>query len=83
MATADLEPWQASKLTVTGDGALQEVLGDLKYQRPLVDYFQSRLGDFQGDWNGLLFYYLLDVDRPLFGGLVGSCMSSLQERLAG
>ena len=80
--TADLEAWPASDLTITDDEGLHEVLGDVKYQRALVLYFQRHLDDFQGDWKGLMLHYLLEIDRPLFGGLVGGCMPSLYETLS-
>lgn len=68
-----LEPWTPSPCEVTEDD-WPEYLGDARFQRAFVDFFEDQLVmGFAYDWKKLLEHYMfLDKNRLLYG-LFGGC----------
>ncbi|KAM0329847.1 hypothetical protein ACHAQA_004012 [Verticillium albo-atrum] len=67
----ELEPWQDSPAEVIEED-WQEFLGDKRYQRAYVDFFEDALAlQFKYDWKTVMEHYLLRGDQPLVHGLIG------------
>ncbi|KAG7114750.1 hypothetical protein HYQ45_016500 [Verticillium longisporum] len=61
----ELEPWQDSPAEVIEED-WQDFLGDKRYQRAYVDFFEDGLAlQFNYDWKTLMAHYLLKGDQPL------------------
>ena len=59
-----LEPWPASPAEIT-DSDWREYLGDKKYQRAYVDFFEDELAlKFGYDWSKVVEEYLFSGDKP-------------------
>lgn len=72
----ELEPWKPSPAEVVEDD-WQYFLGDRRYQRAYVDFFEDKLAmKFNYKWREELEHYLFMGDEPLFHGLVGGRMST-------
>ncbi|MCJ1386584.1 hypothetical protein MMC17_009710 [Xylographa soralifera] len=68
----DNEPWPSTlSVTINSADALKPYLGYTSYQKPFIDFFDSELLRFNGDWKSLLLTYLLQGPTPLLSGLVG------------
>lgn len=66
-----LIPYKLIDDSIQTEEDLFQHLGDQKYQRAFVEFFDRRLLDFHGDWRGLVRYYLYDNSKPMLEGLVG------------
>ncbi|KAM0276125.1 hypothetical protein ACHAQH_007051 [Verticillium albo-atrum] len=67
----ELEPWKDSPAEVIEED-WQEFLGDKRYQRAYVDFFEDGLAlQFNYDWKTVMEHYLLKGDQPLVHGLIG------------
>jgi len=66
-----LEPWKPSPAEVT-DNDWRDFLGDKRYQRAYVDFFEDKLAmDFAYDWKKVVHHFMFTGKHPLFHGLVG------------
>ena len=67
----ELEPWEPSPAEITRDD-WQDFLGDKRYQRAYVDFFEDRLAMDHGyDWSKVIHRYMFEGEKPLVNGLVG------------
>lgn len=67
----ELEPWKPSPAEVVDDD-WEDFLGDRRYQRAYVDFFEERLAmRFSYDWKQELNHFLFLGDEPLVHGLIG------------
>ncbi|TDZ53106.1 Questin oxidase [Colletotrichum trifolii] len=67
----ELEPWSASPAEVTEDD-WRDFLGDKRYQRAYVDFFEDALALHCGyDWKKVVKQYMLEGREPLINGLIG------------
>ncbi|PNY25665.1 Cell cycle checkpoint protein RAD17 [Tolypocladium capitatum] len=67
----ELEPWTPSPAELM-DLDWMDFLGDKRYQRAYVDYFEDKLAmEFAYDWKRELQHFLFSGDEPLFHGLIG------------
>ncbi|KAH7329080.1 hypothetical protein B0I35DRAFT_473717 [Stachybotrys elegans] len=67
----ELEEWKPSPSEVV-DEDWREFLGDKRYQRAFVDFFEDKLYfNFSWDWKKEMSAYLFSGDEPLFHGLIG------------
>ncbi|KAK5990788.1 hypothetical protein PT974_09061 [Cladobotryum mycophilum] len=67
----DLEAWVPSPAEVI-DEDWRDFLGDRRYQRAFVDFFEDKLAiKYTYDWKHELHHYLFGGKRPLFHGLIG------------
>lgn len=75
-----LEPWKPSPSEVI-DEDWRDFLGDKRYQRAFVDYFEDKLAmRFSYDWKAEVSEFLFSGEEPLFHGLIGGCKFFLHER---
>jgi hypothetical protein len=66
-----LEPWTDSPHEVTEDD-WQDFLGDKRYQRAYVDFFEDALAmNHAYNWKEVIEKYMLKGDEPLINGLIG------------
>ena len=66
-----LEPWHPSPAEVT-DIDWEDFLGDKRYQRAYLDYFEDKLVmEFAYDWKAEIKDFLFSGEEPLFHGLIG------------
>ena len=71
----ELEAWQDSPAEITVED-WREFLGDKKYQRAYVDFYEDELAlKFDYDWTRVFEEYLFTGKQPLVNGLIGGCMS--------
>jgi hypothetical protein len=71
-----LEPWPASPAEIT-DADWREYLGDKKYQRAYVDFFEDELAlKFEYNWSKVVEEYLFNGDQPLINGLIAGRTSA-------
>lgn len=69
-----LEPWTESPSEIVQDD-WRDYLGDKRYQRAYVDFFEDALAmKYRYDWKKLVDEYLLKGEEPLFNGLIGGRM---------
>lgn len=69
--TKVLEPWHPSPAEVT-DLDWEDFLGDKRYQRAYVDYFEDKLVmEYHYDWKEEIRHFLFSGEEPLFHGLIG------------
>ena len=67
----ELEEWQDSPAEIS-DADWREFLGDGKYQRAFVDFFEDELAlKFGYDWKRVAEEYLFSGKEPLVNGLIG------------
>ncbi|KPM43830.1 hypothetical protein AK830_g2712 [Neonectria ditissima] len=67
----ELEPWVPSPAEVVEDD-WQEFLGDKRYQRAYVDFFEDKLAmRFSYDWKQVVNHYLFVDKEQLVNGLIG------------
>lgn len=65
-----LEPWPESP-TEIADSDWRDFLGDKRYQRAFVDFFEDELAlKFGYDWSKVIDEYLFSGKQPLVNGLV-------------
>lgn len=66
-----LEPWKSSPAEVI-DADWRDFLGDKRYQRAFVDYFEDKLAmNFAYDWKTEVSHFIFSGEHPLFHGLIG------------
>lgn len=69
--TPQLDPWKPSPAEVM-DQDWRDFLGDKRYQRAYLDYFEDKLAmEFTYDWKEELNHFLFSGSEPLFHGLIG------------
>jgi len=69
----ELEPWEDSPAEITVSD-WREFLGDKKYQRAYVDFYEDELAlKFDYDWKKVIEEYLLTGAQPMINGLIGGC----------
>ncbi|KAF7546635.1 hypothetical protein G7Z17_g8298 [Cylindrodendrum hubeiense] len=67
----ELEPWEPSPAEVVDDD-WEDFLGDRRYQRAYVDFFEERMAmRFSYDWKQVVNHFLFLGDEPLVHGLIG------------
>jgi len=67
----ELEEWKDSPAEVT-DKDWREFLGDKRYQRAFVDFFEDELAlKYDYDWKEVVNEYLYSGKEPLINGLIG------------
>jgi hypothetical protein len=67
----ELEEWKNSPAEIS-DGDWRDSLGDKRYQRAFVDFFEDELAlKFGYDWKRVADEYLFTGKEPLINGLVG------------
>lgn len=72
----ELEPWRPSPAEII-DNDWTDFLGDKRYQRAFLDYFEDKLVmDFAYDWKKVIAHFLFTGPEPLFHGLIGGRKSS-------
>lgn len=70
----ELEDWKDSPAEIN-DKDWRNFLGDKKYQRAYVDFFEDELAlKFNYDWKMLLEEYLFEGKEPLIHGIIGGGM---------
>lgn len=70
----ELEEWKDSPAEVT-DKDWREFLGDKRYQRAFVDFFEDELAlKYDYDWKEVANEYLYSGKEPLINGLIGGRM---------
>jgi hypothetical protein len=71
-----LEPWKDSPGEVS-EHDWRDYLGDKRYQRAFVDFFEDRLSSraFTYDWKKMVERFMFQGDEPLVNGLIGGRMS--------
>jgi hypothetical protein len=73
---AQLEPWTESPAEIT-DNDWRDFLGDKKYQRAYVDFFEDELAlKFGYDWSKVVEEYLFSGNHPLVNGLIAGRTSA-------
>jgi hypothetical protein len=71
----ELEPWEPSPAEVV-DEDWRDFLGDKRYQRAYVDFFEDKLAmRFAYDWKKEVQHFLFSGKQPLYHGLIGGRMS--------
>lgn len=66
----ELDPWQDSPAEIT-ESDWRDFLGDKRYQRAYVDFFEDELALKYGyDWKRLLEEYLCTGKEPLINGVI-------------
>lgn len=77
-----LEPWMPSPAEIV-DLDWTEFLGDKRYQRAYVDFFEDKLAmTFAYDWKQEAEHFLFDGEKPLIHGLIGGRMDLDTRELA-
>jgi hypothetical protein len=72
----DLVPWEPSPSEVI-DEDWRDFLGDKRYQRAFVDYFEDKLAmEFAYDWKKEVQHFLFSGKQPLFHALLDGRMDS-------
>jgi hypothetical protein len=72
----DLEPWVPSPQEII-DEDWRDFLGDKRYQRAYVDYFEDKLAmTYAYDWKQEVQHFLFSGEEPLFHGLIGGRKTS-------
>lgn len=67
----ELEEWKDSPAEVT-DSDWRNYLGDKRYQRAYVDFYEDELAlKFGYSWKSVAEEYLFEGNQPLFNGLIG------------
>ncbi|PTB67036.1 hypothetical protein BBK36DRAFT_1135244 [Trichoderma citrinoviride] len=67
----DLVPWEPSPSELI-DEDWRDFLGDKRYQRAFLDYFEDKLAmEFAYDWKQEMQHFLFSGEEPLFHGLIG------------
>jgi hypothetical protein len=70
-----LESWQPSPAEITLDD-WRDFLGDKRYQRAYVDFFEDALAmKFGYDWKQVVAHFMFEGKEPLVHGLIGGRMS--------
>ncbi|KAI9719185.1 MAG: hypothetical protein M1828_006278 [Chrysothrix sp. TS-e1954] len=64
-----LEPWHDSPSEISYD-VWRDFLGNRRYQRAYVDFFEDQLVAFGYDWRKLLDHFLFEGDSPLINSLI-------------
>ncbi|KAI9769626.1 MAG: hypothetical protein M1840_003863 [Geoglossum simile] len=67
--TGELDSWEDSPSEVSQHD-WRDFLGDRKYQRAFIDFFEDELVRFDYDWKKVLAEYLLNGPEPLIYGLI-------------
>ena len=70
----ELEPWTDSPGEISKHD-WRDFLGDRKYQRAFIDFFEDELVTFDYDWKKLTEHYLLDGEQPLINGILAGRQS--------
>lgn len=71
-----LEPWHESPAEIT-DSDWRDYLGEKKYQRAFVDFFEDELAlKFGYDWSKVIEEYLFSGNQPLINGLIAGRTSA-------
>ncbi|KAB5530299.1 cell cycle checkpoint protein RAD17 [Coniochaeta sp. 2T2.1] len=67
-----LDPWEDSPAEVT-EHDWRDFLGDKRYQRAYVDFFEDRVSEYAGgyDWKKVVERFMFQGDEPLVNGLIG------------
>jgi hypothetical protein len=79
---AQLEPWKESPQEIVQDD-WRDFLGDRRYQRAYVDFFEDALAlRYSYDWKKLMGEYMYQGKEPLVNGLIGGRMLPLALKLA-
>lgn len=72
----ELEPWHESPAEIS-DADWQDFLGDKRYQRAYVDFFEDELAlKFGYDWSKVVDEYLFSGKQPLVNGLIAGRTSA-------
>lgn len=67
----ELEPWRDSPSEIIEDD-WRDFLGDKRYQRAYVDFFEDMLAaKFSYDWKQTVDYFMFQGEQPLVNGLIG------------
>jgi hypothetical protein len=70
----ELEPWKPSPSEVAQDD-WREFLGDERYQRAYVDFFEDALAmKYAYNWKRVIEEYMFKGEEPLINGLIGGRM---------
>ena len=73
----ELEPWKPSPAELM-DEDWRDFLGDKRYQRAFIDYFEDKLAlEFSYDWKLATAHFMFTGEQPLFHGLIGGRMHTL------
>ncbi|KAG6031416.1 hypothetical protein E4U41_007578 [Claviceps citrina] len=65
-----LEAWTPSPAELM-DNDWMDFLGDVRYQRAYIDYFEDKLAmDYAYDWKMVVEHYLFSSEKPLVHGLI-------------
>ncbi|KAI9778509.1 MAG: hypothetical protein M1839_008039 [Geoglossum umbratile] len=67
--TSELDSWEDSPGEVSKHD-WRDYLGDRRYQRAFIDFFEDELVRFGYDWKAVLAEYLLNGHEPLINGLI-------------
>jgi hypothetical protein len=68
---ASLEPWKESPAEIV-QADWRDFLGDKRYQRAYVDFFEDKLAlKFGYDWKKVVEEYVFSGEEPLVNGLIG------------
>lgn len=71
----ELEPWKSSPAEVT-DLDWQDFLGDRRYQRAYLDYFEDKLVmNYSYAWKKEVEHFLFHAETPLLHGLISGRMT--------
>ena len=66
-----LEPWEPSPQEII-DEDWRDFLGDKRYQRAYVDYYEDKLAiEYSYHWKEVVSHFLFTGKQPLFHGLIG------------
>ncbi|KAF3938453.1 hypothetical protein ABW19_dt0203352 [Dactylella cylindrospora] len=65
----ELEPWTDSPGEIAPHD-WRNHLGDRRYQRAYLDFFEDEMVNRSYDWKGTVMHFLLEGDKPLLHGLV-------------
>jgi hypothetical protein len=72
----ELEPWSDSPAEIS-DADWRDFLGDKRYQRAFVDFFEDELAlKFGYDWKRVVEEYLFSGKQPLINGLIAGRTSA-------
>jgi hypothetical protein len=75
-----LEPWPDSPAEIIDDD-WRDFLGDRRYQRAYVDFFEDKIASWgiaYNDWRKLVDTFIFGGDRPVAHGLIGGRKCSVR-----
>ncbi len=79
----ELEPWTDSPAEI-GENDWRHYLGDKRYQRAYVDFFEDALAlEFAYDWKKVVEEFMFSGEQPLVNGLIGGRKCCFSSRLVG